>query len=67
MSDSRKKSLYKSLSWHILHITMVATIAYVVTGSVAIAAILASAELVWESVAFYLHERAWAKFGKKIK
>lgn len=40
---------------------MVAVIAYIVTGSVQIAAILASAELLWESVAYYAHERVWAR------
>ena len=64
--DSHKKSIYKTLSWHILHIVMVATIALIVTGSIQIAALLASAEFVWESFAFYLHERAWAKFGSKV-
>lgn len=59
--DSNKRSIAKSISWHILHITMVAVIAYIVTGSVQIAAILASAELVWESVAYYAHERVWSR------
>lgn len=65
--DSKKRSLYKSVTWHLLHVTMVATVALVVTGSVKIAAILASLEMLWETVAFYAHERAWAKFGKKVK
>jgi uncharacterized membrane protein len=59
--DSNKRSIAKSVSWHLLHITMVAIIAYVVTGSIQIAAILASAELIWESVAYYAHERVWAR------
>ena len=65
--DSKKRSLYKSVTWHLLHVTMVSTVALVVTGSVKIAAILASLEMLWETVAFYAHERAWAKFGKKVK
>lgn len=63
--DSRKRSLYKSISWHILHVIMVASVAYIVTGSVKIAAILASAEMIWESVAYYMHERAWSKVKVK--
>lgn len=59
--DSNKRSIAKSVSWHLLHITMVAVIAYIVTGSVQIAAILASVELIWESVAYYAHERVWAR------
>ena len=46
---------------------MVGTTALIVTGSIKIAAILASAELVWESVAYFTHERVWAKFGHKVK
>lgn len=65
--ESNKRSLYKTISWHLLHITMVSIIAFIVTGSVKIAAILASAELIWESAAYFLHERAWAKFGNKVK
>ena len=65
--DSHKKSIYKTLSWHVLHIIMVALIAFAITGSIKIAGLLASAEFLWESFAFYLHERAWAKFGSKVK
>ena len=64
--ESNKRSLYKTISWHLLHMFMVAVIALIVTSNVKIAAILASAELIWESFAYYLHERAWAKFGKKV-
>lgn len=65
--ESKKRSLYKTLSWHLLHMFMVALVALIVTGSFKLAAILASAELVWESVAYFVHERAWAKFGSKVK
>ena len=64
--DSKKRSIYKAFSWHALHLVMVASIALAITGSVTIAATLASAELVWETAAYYLHERAWAKV-KKVK
>ena len=66
MSDSNKKSIYKTISWHTLHIFMVGIIAFIVTRRLDIAAILASAELIWESFAYYAHERVWAKFGKKL-
>jgi uncharacterized membrane protein len=45
---------------------MVGLIAFIVTRRLDIAAILASAELIWESFAYYAHERVWAKFGKKL-
>ena len=65
--ESTKRSLYKTISWHTLHLFMVATVAFIVTGSVKIAAILASAEFLWESTVYFVHERAWAKFGHKVK
>lgn len=67
MSDSRKKSLLKTISWHILHITVVGVIAYIVTGRLDLAALLATLEFIWESAMYFVHERAWAKWGKKVK
>lgn len=65
--ESNKRSLYKTLSWHTLHLCAVATISFIVTGSVKVAAILASAELVWESFMYFAHERVWAKIGHRVK
>ena len=67
MSDSAKKSLFKTISWHVLHIFMVGLIAYLVTRRLDLAALLASLEFVWESAMYFVHERLWAKFGKKVK
>lgn len=65
--DTKKKSLYKTLTWHALHLFMVALIGFIVTGSVKIAAILASAEFIWESGMYFVHERVWAKWGNRVK
>lgn len=67
MADSRKKSLKKTVSWQIVHMTLVAGTIYALTGEWEIAGIAALMELVWESVAFYFHERAWSRWGKKVK
>jgi uncharacterized membrane protein len=67
MSDSKKKSLAKSITWQITHMVLVAGTILILTGKWEIASIAAIAELVWETVAYYLHERAWAKFGKNVK
>jgi uncharacterized membrane protein len=66
-SDSTKKSLYKTVSWHLLHIFMVGLIAYAVTKRLDLAALLASLEFIWESGMYFVHERLWAKFGHKVK
>ena len=40
---------------------------YLLTGEWEIAATAAILEMFWETVVFYLHERVWARFGKKVK
>lgn len=67
MTESHKRSIMKAVSWQIVHMTLVAGVAWLITGEWEIAGILALFELAWETVAFYLHERAWNKFGGKIK
>lgn len=44
--------------------SVVAGVAYLITGEIEVAGALAVLELIWETTAFYLHERAWAKWGK---
>lgn len=71
--ETRKKSLLKTVSWPFVHLTFVAGLIYT-------ASLLIYGEAEWEYVGlyaliymslemtfYYLHERAWAKFGKKIK
>lgn len=67
MSDSKKKSLIKSISWQLVHMSLVGAVALLVTHKWEVAGILAISELVWETAAYYLHERAWARWGKKVK
>jgi uncharacterized membrane protein len=67
MIESKKRSVYKTISWHLIHIFLVAIIAFVVTGSIKFAAIIASFEMLFETFLFFAHERAWARFGKGIK
>jgi len=62
--ESRKRSLAKTISWQLLHMSVVAGVAYLITGEIEVAGALAVLELIWETTAFYLHERAWAKWGK---
>lgn len=65
--ESKKRSVYKTISWHLLHIVMVMSISFFVTGSIKFAATIASLEMLFETFLFFTHERAWAKFGKKVK
>lgn len=73
MTDSNKRSLYKSVSWPAVHILFVGTLVYffekAITGEAhweyagTFSIIYTSCEM----LGFFLHERAWAKFGKKVK
>lgn len=65
--DSAKRSLYKTISWQLVHMSFVAGTVFLLTGEWEIAGLAAIAELVWESAAYFLHERVWAKFGHKVK
>lgn len=67
MSESHKRSIIKAISWQIVHMTVVGGVAWLITGEWEVAGTLAFLELLWETVAFYLHERAWNRFGKKVK
>lgn len=65
MSDSVKRSLAKTISWHVLHFVMAGLIALLITHRFDFAAMIASAELIWESITFFVHERVWARIRSK--
>lgn len=65
--DTNKKSILKTFTWRVAHSLVAIVIAFFITHSLKMAAEILSAEVVWESVLFYLHERGWTKWGKKVK
>jgi uncharacterized membrane protein len=65
--ETKKKSLFKTITWQLVHMIMVAGTILILTGEWEIAGIAAIAELFWESALYFVHERAWAKFGYKVK
>jgi uncharacterized membrane protein len=65
--DTNKKSLSKTFTWYLAHLTVATSVAFFITGSVKMAATIASVEIIWEAGLFYAHERAWARLGKKVK
>lgn len=71
--ESSKRSFYKSITWPLVHMSFVGTLVYFFEKAV-------SGEAHWEyaggfalvytgceMLGFFLHERAWAKFGKRVK
>jgi uncharacterized membrane protein len=65
--ETIKRSVLKTISWHVLHFVMAGLIAFLITHRIDFAALIASAELIWESIIFFLHERLWAgiRFGRR--
>ncbi len=55
-------SLAKTGTFAVVHFGVAFTIAYLLTGSAAIASALALIEPLANTVAYLLHERAWARF-----
>jgi uncharacterized membrane protein len=56
-------SLAKTGTFAIVHFTVAFTVAYLLTGSIPIAGALALLEPLANTVAYLLHERAWARFS----
>ena len=71
--ESNKRSLYKSITWPAVHILFVGTLVYffelVITGEAhwEYASTFAIIYTACERLGFFLHERAWNKFGNKVK
>ena len=65
--ESTRKSLLKTLSWETFHLVGVAGVIYLFTREWEYASLGSLAYIAWESCAYYVHERVWARFSKKIK
>lgn len=55
------RDLLKTLSFAVLHFGVAFTVAYALTGSVAVATGIGLIEPLANTVAFYFHERAWRR------
>lgn len=51
----------KTLTYCIMHFTVAFCVSYVITGDVSIAGALAIIEPAIQTVAYFFHEKAWAK------
>lgn len=71
--ESTRKSLLKTLSWETVHLIgvagIIAVITWILTGNIEYeyASLGALAYIAFESAGYYIHERLWAKFGRKVK
>jgi uncharacterized membrane protein len=71
--ESTKRSLLKTLSWETFHLVgvagVIAVVTYMITGKVEYeyATLGALVYILWEALGYFLHERMWTRYGKKIK
>lgn len=59
--DSKRKSLYKTVSWRILATGTTGTIGYILTGSLALAGSIMTFDFFIKMILYYYHERLWTK------
>ncbi len=57
--------LAKTFTYLSIHLTIGFSVAYVLTGSVALAGGIAIIEPCINAVAFFFHEKAWKRFGAR--
>jgi uncharacterized membrane protein len=63
--QSIRRDLMKTLSFAALHFGVAFTVAYGLTGSVAVAAGIGLIEPIANTAAFYFHERAWRRVDER--
>ena len=57
--------LTKTLSFAAVHFTVAFTVAYLLTGSFIVGGLLALVEPMCNTVAYHLHEKAWARIRNR--
>jgi uncharacterized membrane protein len=65
--ESTKKSSLKTISWETFHLVVLAGIIYIFTGEWEYASFGAILYIAIEAFGYFVHERLWARFGKKVK
>lgn len=60
-----KRTLLKTLSYAVMHMTVAIFLAYVISGSWKIALAIGLIEPLVQTVAFFFHERAWHKIEQR--
>lgn len=59
---NNRRTLKKTLSYYIMHITVAMMVAYLVTGNLIMAATLSLLEPTVQAFAFFFHEKVWSRF-----
>jgi uncharacterized membrane protein len=64
---NNQRTLKKTFSYYIMHITVAMLVAYLVTGNLLIAATLSLLEPTVQAFAFFIHERIWERKNVEVK
>ena len=67
MNDSATRSVVKTLTWRITGSSATFLVAYVLTGNFAIAGAIGVAQLVTNTILYYIHERVWNRIVWGVK
>ena len=59
------ETLKKTASYYVMHITVAAVVGYLVTGNLWMALTLSLVEPTVQAVAFFFHEKAWERVGRR--
>lgn len=59
------RTLLKTTSYAVMHMTLAIAVAYALTGNLKIALTIGLIEPCVQTVGYFFHERAWHKFDKK--
>lgn len=59
--NHHRHTLCKTASYYVMHMTVAALVAYAVTGNLLMAVTLSLLEPTVQSVAYFFHEKAWAR------
>lgn len=60
-----QRTLKKTLSYYVMHITVAMLVAYVVTGNLIMAVTLSLLEPTVQAFAYFFHEKIWNKTEQK--
>ena len=61
MSDSKKRSLIKSVTWYFSDMFMTIIIAFIVTRDIRMSLGIGVLQQTWEVGLYYFHERVWSR------
>lgn len=57
------KTIYKTVTYSLVHVAIAFFVAWAVSGSLAVALGISLLEPAFQIAAYFLHEKAWMKFG----